>query len=308
MYSGQLKSAYHTAREAQSLGGILDRLLQTSFAVAKQVRTRTAIGASAVSVASAGVSLAKQIFADLSEHSALLVGAGETIELVARHLREQGLKRIIVANRTLQRAQDLAIPFGGAAITLDAIPEQLSEADIVVSSTASTEPVVWTKDIRAACKRRKHRPMLMLDLAVPRDIESDAADLDDVYLYSVDDLQDVITDNLRSRSEAAIEAQEIIELQVEHFMSWMRSLNSVDTVRALRADAELSRDEVLAKALNLLDSGQDPQEVLQRLAHTLTNKLIHRPSTQLMQAAEQDQDDLLKAAHTLFRLDETDCE
>jgi len=297
---GQMKDAYVAANQAGTLGGCLDRLFQHTFAVAKQVRTDTAIGASPVSVAFAAVSLAKQIFSELDNHTALLIGAGDTIELAARHLHESGIGRMIIANRTVKRAQTLATELGAYAISLPDIPAHLAEADIVISSTASPLPILGKGSVESALKARKHRPMLMIDIAVPRDIEAEVGKLSDVYLYTVDDMQEIIQEGLRSRQEAAEQAEEIIDNQVSHFMNWLRSLGAVTTIRAMREKAEANRDAELEKALALLASGKDPKEVMQQFAHRLTNKLIHAPSVQLKQAGYDGRNELFDAARTIF--------
>lgn len=300
---GQIKDAYSTANQAGTLGRQLNQLFQHTFSVAKQVRTDTAIGASPVSVAFAAVSLSKRIFADLSNHTALLLGAGETTELVARHLKDQGLKKIIVANRTVERAQTLAQQFGAEAIALADMPQRLVEADIIIASTASQLPILGKGAVERALKSRKHRPMFMVDIAVPRDIEPEVGSLDDVYLYTVDDLHEVIEEGRHSREEAAKQAEEIINHQVEHFMGWLRSLQGVDTIRAFRQQAESKRDAQLALAKKQLAAGKDPEQVLNELARTLTNKLIHEPSAQLNQAAFSGRKELLNTARELFNLE-----
>jgi len=300
---GQIKDAYQKASAAGAIGQQLNRLFQHTFAVAKQVRTETAIGASPVSVAFAAVSLAKQIFADVSKHTALLIGAGETIELVARHLHEQGIHKIIVANRTVERAQELAQLFDGEAIALANIPERLVNADIIISSTASQLPILGKGAVERALKARKHRPIFMVDIAVPRDIEPEVSELNDVYLYTVDDLQEVIEEGRQSREEAAKQAEEIIENQVEHFMGWLRSLEAVDTIRAYRQQANQLRDEALQHAERQLASGKDPHQVMGELARTLTNKLIHQPTAQLNRAAYEGRNEILTNARNLFGLD-----
>ena len=303
---GQIKDAYSMANQAGTLGRQLNRLFQHTFSVAKQVRTDTAIGASPVSVAFAAVSLSKRIFADLSKHTALLIGAGETTELVARHLKEQGVTKMIVANRTVERAQSLANNFGAEAIALSDMPERLTEADIIIASTASQLPILGKGAVERALKSRKHRPMFMVDIAVPRDIEPEVGTLDDVYLYTVDDLQEVIEEGRQSREEAAKQAEEIIENQVDHFMGWLRSLKSVDTIRAFREQAEQKRDEQLAQAKKQLAAGKDPEQVLNELARGLTNKLIHEPSAALNQAAHTGRKDLLETARELYKLEPED--
>lgn len=284
---GQAKTAYEDACNAGTVGRTLGRMFQNAFSVAKQVRTETAIGANPVSVAFAAVSLAKQIFGDLSASKALLIGAGETIELCARHLKDQGLQNMIIANRTVERAQDLAATLGGGeAIALGDMAERLAECDIVISSTASPLPVLGKGTVERAIKRRRHRLIFMVDLAVPRDIEPEVSKLKDVYLYTVDDLQDVIEENLRSRQQAALEADEIVALRVERFMAWHRSQDSIDVLRQYREQAERDRDQILARALRRLTAGEDPAEALAYLAHTLTNRLIHTPTTAIRAAAE----------------------
>ena len=300
---GQIKDAYSTANQAGTIGRQLNRLFQHTFSVAKQVRTDTAIGANPVSVAFAAVSLSKRIFANLSEHTALLIGAGETTELVAQHLSNQGVKNIIVANRTVERAQVLANQFDGEAIALSDMPERLVEADIIIASTASQLPILGKGAVERALKQRKHRPMFMVDIAVPRDIEPEVGELDDVYLYTVDDLHEVIEEGRHSREEAAVQAEEIIINQVEHFMGWLRSLKGVDTIRAFREQAEEKRDEQLAAAQKQLAAGKDPEEVINELARTLTNKLIHEPSAQLNQAAYSGRKEILDTARELFNLE-----
>ena len=299
---GQVKAAYQAANSAGALGMRLERLFQHTFAVAKQVRTDTRIGVSPVSVAFAAVSLAKQIFADLPQRTALLIGAGDTMELVARHLHESGIRRLVVANRTLERAHALAASFAGYAIALEEIPAHLSEADMVISATASPGLMLDAPLIRRCLKQRRHQPMFMVDLAVPRDIDPAAADLDDVYLYTVDDLKDIIQENLRSRQAAAAQAEEIIDSQVEHFMAWLRMQDSAVSIRALRQRAEALRDEVLARAQRQLAQGKDPAEILNCLANTLTNKLMHPPCAGLREAAAQGDVETLTLIQNLYRL------
>jgi len=300
---GQLKDAYSTAKAAGTVGTQLSKLFEYTFSVAKQVRTDTAIGASPVSVAFAAVSLSKQIFSDLNEHTALLIGAGETIELAARHLKESGIKRLIIANRTLARAEALVKEVEGYAITLSEIPAHLAEADIVISSTASQLPILGKGAVERAIKARKHQPILMVDIAVPRDIEEEVGELDDIYLYTVDDLQEIIDEGLRSRQEAALQAEEIIDTQVTHFMGWLRSLDAVSTIRSYRSKIDTIREAELDKARRMLAQGNDPEKVLAQLARGLTNKIIHTPSAQMKQAGFDGRSDLLEAARELLDLD-----
>jgi glutamyl-tRNA reductase len=303
---GQVKTAFQTANGAGTTGKILYKLFQHAFSAAKQIRTDTAIGNSPVSIAFAAVSLAKQIFSELSEQTALLIGAGETIELAARHLSQHGIGRIIVANRTVENAHKLAAQFDGYAIALTELSSHLAEADIVISSTASPLPVLGKGSVESALKERKHRPIFMVDIAVPRDIEPEVADLSDIYLYTVDDLDEVIQENMRSRQEAAQQAEEIIDHYVGEYIGWLRSLDAVGLIQDYRNYAEGVRDEVLQKALQQLTNGKSPQEAIQYIAHTLTNKLLHNPSAQMRQAGFNGQLDLLEAANTLFQLNKSD--
>jgi len=303
---GQLKSAYAVSQQRGLAGAELGRLFQQTFAVAKQVRTDTAIGQNPVSVAYAAVSLAQHIFADLDSSRALLIGAGETIELVARHLSQAGVCSMIVANRTLARAQALAESVGGRAIVLADIPQVLVEADIVISSTASQLPILGKGAVEAALKKRRHKPVFMVDIAVPRDIEPQVGELDDVYLYSVDDLRDVIEENQRSRETAALEAEEIIERGALAFMRQLRELDAVDTLTALRSHAQLLRDEALEQALKLLRNGKPADEVLSLLAHRLTNKMLHSPSIQLRKASADGREEMLQLVQELYQLSESD--
>ncbi len=299
---GQLKDAYQVGMKSGSIGKLLGQLFQHSFKVAKQVRSTTAIGSHPVSVAFAAVRLAQQIFGDLASHTALLIGAGETIELVARHLHNAGLQRMIIANRTLERSQNLAAEFSAYAMTLGDIPLHLDEADIIISSTASQLPILGKGAIETAILKRKHRPVFIVDIAVPRDVEAEAGDLEDVYLYTVDDLKEVIDENMRSRKKAAEQAEEIIDTQVLHFMAWLQSLDAVSTIRALRKQAGLVQEEELVNAQRKLRLGEDPEQVIQQLSRRLTNKLIHSPSSQLRQASADGRQDLIQATQELFKL------
>ena len=298
--AGQMKQAYAVASHEGTIGQMLGKLFQNAFSVAKQVRTDTAIGSSPVSVAFAAVSLAKQIFGELDQSTALLIGAGETIELAARHLQAQNIKLMIVANRSLERAQKLADEFDGEAINLQHIGDHLHRADILISSTASPLPVLGKGTVERALKVRKREPIFMVDLAVPRDVEPEVATLDDVYLYSVDDLQEVIDENLQSRQLAAEEAREIIDEKVEHYLEWQRSLDAVDVIAELRTRAHGYSEEVLAKAMKQLAAGQPAEQVLEFLAHTLTNKFLHLPSTCLRSADENERHILIQSARKLF--------
>lgn len=300
---GQMKSAYAVAKDAGCLGSNLHATFHKVFSVAKRVRSETAIGENPVSVAYAAVSLAQQIFSNLKDDTALLIGAGETIELVARHLVEQGLNKIIVANRTLANAAELAQKFNGEAIMLADMPQHLHRADIVISSTASQLPLLGKGAVEAALKKRRHKPMFMVDIAVPRDIEPQVGELSDVYLYTVDDLREVIDENMRSREQAARIAAEIIDEGVIHYEQDLRSQDAVATVKAFRQCMEQLRDLEVAKALRQLDSGADSQTVVTQLARNLTNKFMHLPTQQLKKAGVEGDFDLINSTHRLFELE-----
>ena len=297
---GQVKDAWATARNAGSLGNQLDRLFQHAFATAKRARTDTRIGANPVSVASTAVRLAQESFARLEDSTVLLIGAGETIELAARHLVQAKTKRLLVANRTLAHAQDLATRHGGYALALSELDRHLAEADVVISATAARDPILHKAQVAAALAARRHRPMLLLDLAVPRDIASDVAELKDVFLYTVDDLERAIEENRRSRREAAEEAEAIVELQVSRYVETLGASTRTEPLKRLRAHGEAAKADALMKAKQQLAAGDDPQAVLDFLAHTLTNKLLHAPTIALREAAITGNAELARAAGKLF--------
>ena len=278
---GQMKAAARAAESAGTLGSVLHRLFQRSFAVAKEVRTTTRIGAASVSMAAAAVKLAARIFPSLKDQSVLFIGAGEMIELAATHFAAQAPARITVANRTLERAQRLAHRFNAHAIELRSLAEQLHEHDIVVSCTASSLPILGKGLVERALRARRRRPMFMVDLAVPRDIEPEAGELDDVFLYTVDDLAGIVSANLDSRRSALEQAEAIIDTQVGQFMHWMRLREGVPLIRALREEADAARRRELEQALRALARGEDPAKVVEALSQTLTNKLMHGPTQAL---------------------------
>jgi glutamyl-tRNA reductase len=253
-------------------------------------------------VAYASVNLAAQIFTNLKDAHALLIGAGETIDLVAKHLRDQQIGKITVANRTLSRAQELAEVYSADAILLADIPDFLPHADIVISSTASQLPILGKGAVESALKKRKFKPFFMVDIAVPRDIEAEVEELPDVYLYTVDDLEEVVQDNMRARSSAADLALEIINQEVENWVKQHRALAAVDTIRAFRNSVELIRDAEIDKAMASLQQGKDSADVITTLARNLTNKLLHKPTTQLKKAGEEGRDDAINVANELFDL------
>lgn len=297
---GQLKEAYRIAQQQNSTGPYLNRLFQAAFSAAKRVRTETRIGANAVSVASAAVSMARRVFEDFSQRTVLLVGAGETIVLAARHLRAHGAQRMIIANRTLARAQSVAAEFDAYAISLDRLETHLAEADIVVSSTASPTPVISLAAVKTALRSRKHRPMFMADIAVPRDIEASVSELDDIYLFTIDHLQQVVNTNMAARHEAALEADQLLTEDVREFTEQLGTLNAVPTIRTMRDEAEVIRQHTLDQAQRMLNNGRPASEVLEFLADTLTQRLLHAPSQRLRDAGKTGDAELIRAAQALF--------
>ncbi|TXH77279.1 MAG: glutamyl-tRNA reductase [Lysobacteraceae bacterium] len=297
---GQVKQAWTIARGAGSLGNRLDRLFQHAFVTAKRARTDTRIGANPVSVASTAVRMAETSFARPADCCVLLIGAGETIELTALHLVQAKTKRLLFANRTLAHAQELATRHGGVALPLTELDRHLAEADMVFSATASREPILRRAQVAAALAQRRRRPMLLMDLAVPRDIDADVAELEDAYLYGVDDLERVIEDNRRGRREAAEEAEAIVELQVARYADIIAASAHHGALKRLRAHGESVRDDSLAKAKQMLAAGHAPDQVLQQLAHSLTNRLLHAPTAALRDAALNGDTDIVRAADRLF--------
>ncbi len=300
---GQVKQSFIKAKEAGTVGATLDRLFQNTFSVAKRIRTETEIGSAAVSVAFAAVSMAKHIFADMHNTNVLLIGAGETIELVARHLKDSGVENVVVANRTLDRARDMCREFNARAVTLESIPNHLPRADIVISSTASPLPILGKGLVERALKQRRHQPMLLVDIAVPRDIESEVGELDDAFLYTVDDLQSIIEQNIESRKQAAEEAEVIADEEAAQFMEWLRSLGNVDSIRAYRTQSLAVKDELVEKALNKIARGGDSEQVILELANKLTNRLIHAPTQALTKASRQGDMNTLETLKSVLGLD-----
>lgn len=299
---GQMKSAYAVAQEAGAVSQQFVNVFPFVFSLAKKVRTDTAIGKNPVSVAFAAVSLSRHIFSDLSDTRALLIGAGETIELVAKHLAEKNVKSIVVANRTLGRAKELANQFGAEAVLLSEIPEQLIQADIVISSTGSTLPILGKGAVEHALKVRKHKPILMVDIAVPRDIEEQVGELDDIYLYTIDDLTEIVDQNRQSRESEVSKADEIIHLGIIEYQETQRSLDVVETLKQFRIQSEALRDQELEKALRKLEKGMEPRQVLEQLARSLTNTLIHSPSIEMKKASAEGREDLISLTQQLYNL------
>lgn len=284
---GQVKQAFVSAKDSGVIKSDFERLFQQTFSVAKRVRSETDIGSNAVSVAYASVQLAKHIFSSLKKSNVLLIGAGETIELVAKHMHEQGVESLSVANRTLARAEAIAKPLGASTLTLTQIPHHLKDADIVISSTASQLPILGKGLVERALKDRRHKPMFLVDLAVPRDIEAEVGELDDAYLYTVDDLQQIVEKNLESRQHAALQAEQMIDQQAQQYLQWRQGQTSIDVLRDFRQQSENQRDTLVAKALNQLADGKEAEQVIKELANKLTNSLIHAPTKALKKAAMQ---------------------
>lgn len=298
---GQMKDAVRQADAAGGLGTYLHQMFQRTFAVAKEVRSTTAIGAHSVSMAAAAVRLSQRIFDTVASQHVLFIGAGEMIELCAEHFAAQQPASITVANRTLERGQVLAERLGGKAILLADLPEHLADFDIVITSTASQLPIVGLGMVERAVKQRKHRPMFMVDLAVPRDIEPEVGDLDDVFLYSVDDLAQIVQEGLGNRQLAAAEAETIIDVRVHNFMHWLETREAVPTIRALRDHADRVRRHEVEKALKQLTKGEDPQRVIEALSSTLTNKFMHAPSHALNNATGEERETLEALVRQLYQ-------
>jgi glutamyl-tRNA reductase len=296
---GQMKDAVRAAETAGALGSTLNQLFQRSFAVAKEVRTATEIGAHSISMAAAAVRLAGQLFEDLRETRILFVGAGEMIELAATHFAARQPKSIAIANRTPERGEQLAARFGGQAMRLADLPARLGDFDIVVSCTASTLPLIGLGAVERALRQRRHRPMFMVDLAVPRDIESEVKDLEDVYLYTVDDLAAVVQQGQASRQAAVAQAEVIIDAGVASFMHWLGQRDTVPLIRQLNAQTEEWRALELARARKLLAKGEPVEAVLEALARGLTQKMLHGAMAELHAGDAESRE---QTAHTISRL------
>ena len=297
---GQVKLAAKVAAEAGTLGGALDRLFQETFKVAKEVRTRTEIGAASVSMAAAALKLAQQLFGDLRDTKLLLIGVGEMIELAATHFAAQSPKSIVVANRTIERGHELAQRFNATAITLQQLPERIHEFDAVITSTASMLPIIGKGMVESALKQRRHKPIFMVDLAVPRDIEAEVGELDDVFLYTLDTLGKLIQQNSEKRAAAVAEADSIIDIRTGEFMAWLAARASVPVIQQLRAKADQYRQIELERAGKLLARGEDPAKVMELLANGLTNKFLHHPLAALNRTHGQERDALNDALEKLF--------
>jgi glutamyl-tRNA reductase len=303
---GQFKDAVRTAEQAGTLGLLLNKLFQRTFSVAKAVRSETDIGASTVSMASAAVRFAERIYPSISEQSALFIGAGEMIELTATHFGARHPKHMTFANRTVERAQHLAERFRGRAISLNDLPSQLAVHDIIVSCTASMLPIIGKGLIESALRARKHRPLLIVDLAVPRDVETEVGALDDVFLCTVDDLGRMAREGLDRRESAVAQAEAIIETQVGDFMQWLDNRELVPTIRALRDEAERARRHEVERAVRSLARGDNAQQVLEQLSHSLTNKFLHAPTHALNHANDDDREQLVNMLRRLYQLKQSE--
>jgi len=301
---GQMKQAVKSAEAAGSLGLVLNRLFQRTFAVAKDVRTHTDIGSASISMAAAAVKLAQRIFPSISAQRVLLIGAGEMMELAATHFAAQQPKSITVANRTLERGAQLASRVRAEAITLNELPERLAQFDIIVTSTASSLPILGKGMLERAIKARRHAPMFIVDLAVPRDVEPEASELDDVFLYSIDDLASIVKDSLQIRVEAVREAEAMISEQAESFLRWLEGRVVVPTITALHGHHEALRAAELERARRLLANGMPAEQVLDQLARGLTHKFLHGPTQALNQAGEAERAQFLALFQRIYHLPE----
>ncbi|MSQ51714.1 MAG: glutamyl-tRNA reductase [Betaproteobacteria bacterium] len=301
---GQMKDAVRAAHSAGTLGTTLNRLFQRSFAVAKDVRSNTRIGANVVSMAAAAVKLSARIFSSVAEQRILFVGAGEMIELCATHFSAQHPRAMAFANRTMERGESLAQRFNARALLLRELPEVLADYDIVVSCTASSLPIIGKGMMERAIRARRHRPVFMVDLAVPRDIEPEVGAMDDVFLYCIDDLAELVRDGLDERQGAVLRAEAIIETQVDSFLHWMRGRERVPLIKQLRESGEEARRAELDRALKSLARGDDPKVVLDALSHGLTNKLLHAPTRALNQG-DTGNEELRRAITRLYKLEDS---
>ena len=305
---GQLKDAWQQAHDAGSLGKVLDRLFQHTFNAAKAIRTTSGISDHTVSVAYTAVVLARQIFGNLNSQTVVLVGAGEMVQLCGRYLRDHGIANLLIVNRSREKAEELANEMGASAMTLDRLGEALPRADILISSTASPDPVIRKADIKAALRKRRHRPMFLVDIAVPRDIDPEVSKLRDVYLYTIDDLQQVVDENMEQRNAAALSATADVDESVAAFMRWLSGIRAARTLRRIREQSHEFEKDLTERALRRLEAGQNATDVLEQMASTLTNKILHLPSKRLREAAESQNYEVLKAADQIFKKEEPEDE
>jgi len=302
---GQLKAAYAKARECNSTGTILNRLLHKAFSVAKRVRTETGVASSAVSISYAAVELAKRIFDDMSQHEALIIGAGEMAELAAMHLVQSGVRRVRVSNRTYAKAEELAASLGGEAVPFDQLFEQLVHTDIVISSTGAPDAIIRENDMRDVLRKRKNRPMFLIDIAMPRDIDPSVNTLDNIYLYDIDDLKEVVEENLAGRREEAVKARAIVDEETESFRQWIDSLALQPTIVALGERGQRIMEEELAKTLHRLGDVDDAtREALEVMAQSLIRRFNHDPIAFLKDRFHETRNPefTLEAVHTIKRV------
>ncbi len=291
---GQMKDAVRAASAAGSLGTLLHQLFQRTFSVAKEVRSQTAIGAHSVSMAAAAVRLAERVFGDLSQASVLFIGAGEMIELCATHFAALGPRHMVVANRTLERADMLASRYAARTMKLSDIPDKIADFDVIVSCTASSLPILGLGMVERATRSRRHRPMVMVDLAVPRDIETEVGRLADVYLYTVDDLGRMVQSGTDARRAAVVQAEAIIETRVQNFMHWLQNREIVPAIIDFQQAADQVRQSELDRARRMLARGDSPELVMEQLAHGLTQKYLHGPMAALNRSESDERQQLLE--------------
>ena len=296
----QLKNAFNEANHAETIGKNLDRLFQYAFSTAKEVRTDTKIGASSLSIANVAVSLTDQFYDDLSDKNALLIGAGETIYIAAKNLRKKNIKNIFIANRTLEKAEMIAKEVSGTAISLKDIPKHLKDSDIIISAVSGNVPLVGKGAVETALKYRKHKPIYMVDLGVPRNIEAEVKDLPDIFLYTIDNIQELVRKNYNTRKEAAFDAQSIIETRVQEYMNWRNSQSAFSVIKLYRDDCESIRKQCLEKSLAHLKSGKDPESIMEQLSLNITSKLSHKPTLALNKAGQTDNRKLINLICDIF--------
>ena len=296
----QLKNAFNEASHAETIGKNLDRLFQYAFSTAKEVRTDTKIGASSLSIANVAVSLTDQFYDDLSDKNALLIGAGETIYIAAKNLRKKNIKSIFVANRTLEKAEIIAKEVSGTAISLKDIPKHLKDSDIIISAVSGNVPLVGKGAVETALKYRKHKPIYMVDLGVPRNIEAEVKDLPDIFLYTIDNIQELVRKNYNTRKEAAFDAQSIIDVRVQEYMNWRNSQSAFSVIKLYRDDCESIRLQCLEKSLSHLKSGKDPESIMEQLSMNITSKLSHKPTLALNKAGQTDNRKLINLICDIF--------
>ena len=297
---GQFKDAFNKASDAGTIGKNLDRLFQYAFSTAKEIRTDTNVGSNSISIANVAVALSDQFYDDLSDKSALLIGAGETVYIAAKNLRKKNIKDIYIANRTYENAKIIAEEVSGTAISLQEIPEKIKYSDIILSAVSGNIPIIGKGAIETSLKFRKHKPIYIVDLGVPRNIESEVKDLPDIFLYTLDNIQDLVKKNYKTRKEAASDAENIIDSRVQDYMNWRKSQSAFSIIKLYRDDCEKIRQDSLNKSLNQLKLGKDPKEVLKQLSINLTSKLSHKPTLALNKAGQTENRKLINLLCDIF--------